>query len=224
MKRMAANATTLNEVSLLASVQSPYVVRYRDSFIEGGNLHLIMEYCEKGDLSTFLSSQKCIFLNEEKIWRIALEILSGLAALHVKGIIHRDIKSKNIFLTRDYHAKIGDFGLCACRPTAKAIQDHKELGTLLYASPEICKGEFYSAKTDIWSFGCVLYELCTLRTPFDANSEETIIHKILNYRVAPILKSYSSNLSFIVNACLNKDPNQRPTIMELLSFPCINST
>lgn len=104
-------APTINEVSILASISSPYIVRYMDSFIENGSLYLVMEYCEKGDISSFLTSQMGVPLNENKIWRIALEILSGLATLHKGGIIHRDIKARNIFLTRGYHIKIGDFGV-----------------------------------------------------------------------------------------------------------------
>ena len=217
---MNANASTLKEVSLLASINSPHVVKYMDSFIESGELYLIMEYCERRDLATFLANQMNIPLNEEKIWRIGLEILAGLAVLHKKGIVHRDIKSKNIFLTRDSHAKIGDFGISAYL-NGKTIQDKKEIGTLLYTSPEICKGEFYSVKTDIWSFGCLLYELCTYRTPFHGTSEETIINKILTSKQAPIPKIYSPDLSFLVTACLNKKADQRPDAMELLSLICI---
>jgi len=220
MKQMRANSSTLHEVSLLASINSPYIVKYMDSFIENGNLYLIMEYCERKDLATFLANQVNISLSEERIWRIALEVLAGLVALHNKGIIHRDIKTKNIFLTRDWHAKIGDFGISTC-PSGKTIQDRREIGTLLYASPEMCKGEFCSIKTDIWSFGSLLYELCTFRTPFHSSSEEIIINKILNSRQAPIPKTYSQNLAFIISACLNKEAEQRPDAMELLSLMCI---
>eukprot|EP00826_Nyctotherus_ovalis_P014206 TRINITY_DN13934_c0_g2_i8.p1 TRINITY_DN13934_c0_g2~~TRINITY_DN13934_c0_g2_i8.p1 ORF type:complete len:145 (+),score=32.64 TRINITY_DN13934_c0_g2_i8:143-577(+) len=87
MKQMNANADTINEVSVLASVNSQYVVKYMDSFIEDGELYLIMEYCERRDIATFLASQMNIPLSEERIWRIALEILAGLAELHKKGII-----------------------------------------------------------------------------------------------------------------------------------------
>eukprot|EP00826_Nyctotherus_ovalis_P014204 TRINITY_DN13934_c0_g2_i16.p1 TRINITY_DN13934_c0_g2~~TRINITY_DN13934_c0_g2_i16.p1 ORF type:complete len:473 (+),score=112.42 TRINITY_DN13934_c0_g2_i16:143-1561(+) len=221
MKQMNANADTINEVSVLASVNSQYVVKYMDSFIEDGELYLIMEYCERRDIATFLASQMNIPLSEERIWRIALEILAGLAELHKKGIIHRDVKSKNVFLTRDCHAKIGDFGI-STQLTGKAIQDRKELGTLLYTSPEICKGDFYSAKADIWSFGCLLYELCTFRTPFHGTSEEMIVAKILGSKQAPIPACYSADLAFVVGACLCKEAEQRPDAMELLSLICID--
>ena len=111
MKTMFMDTPTIKEVSILASINSQYIVRYKDSFIENGYLYLITEYCEKGDISTFLSSQMGIPLNENKIWKITIEILCGLATLHKYGIIHRDIKTKNIFLSRGYHIKIGDFGV-----------------------------------------------------------------------------------------------------------------
>jgi len=111
MKCMKMDTPTIREVSILASISSPYIVKYKDSFIEDGKLCLIMEYCEKGDIGSYITSQMNVPLTESKIWKIALEILSGLAVLHKKGIIHRDIKSRNIFLTRGYHTKIGDFGV-----------------------------------------------------------------------------------------------------------------
>jgi NIMA (never in mitosis gene a)-related kinase len=178
-----------------------------------------MEYCERSDLSNFIGSQMGVPLNEMKVWKIAIEILSGLAALHEHGVIHRDVKAKNIFMTKKFNVKIGDLGICA-QIRSKVFNDCREIGTLLYASPEICKGEFYSTKTDIWSFGCVLYELCTYRHPFTGSSEISIISKILKDSVVRISEIYSKELWFVIERCLRKDPNERLSAIELLSLPC----
>ena len=179
-----------------------------------------MEYCEKGDLSLYLSNQMNIPITEGKIWEIGLEILSGLATMHKKGIIHRDIKPKNIFITRKYQIKIGDFGICA-QHKGKTINEIKQLGTLQYTSPEIYRGDFYSEKTDIWSFGCVIYELCTFTSPFPGYSAEIIKTKVLKQKVPPIPLVYSKDLQLLLDLCLNKDPAKRPTAEELLQIPCI---
>jgi len=217
MKCMPASQNTLKEVSILASLFSLYIVKYMDSFIENGQLYLIMEYCEKGDLLTYINNQMGVPLSESKIWRIALEALAGIALLHTNGIIHRDLKAKNLFLTRNYHIKIGDFGVSQI-PNADNIKEIKELGTLLYNSPEILKGEFYSFKADIWSFGCILYELCCLRHPFQASIESSVITKILTQKPASISKEYSKDLQYIIDLCLHKDSNQRPTANDLLEL------
>lgn len=113
MKKIDLESARIREVSILASIDSPYIVRYMDSFIEEGKLYLITEYCEKGDLTSYIEGQMGVPLSEGKIWKVALQVLCGLAHLHAMNIIHRDIKCRNIFLTRDCNAKIGDFGVLA---------------------------------------------------------------------------------------------------------------
>ncbi len=118
MKRVELSSARIDEACILASIDSPYIVKFKEAFIEKHALYLVMERCEKGDLKQFLLSQMGVSLNETKIWQLALQILAGLSLLHHHNIIHRDIKSKNILLTRDYSAKIGDFGVPSIRNCA----------------------------------------------------------------------------------------------------------
>lgn len=102
----------------------------------------------------------------------------GLQHIHQKKVLHRDLKSQNIFLTSTNQVKIGDFGI------SKVLENTSDfaktsLGTPYYLSPEICMGQKYDYKSDAWMVGCILYEMCTLRRPFEGESWSIVINKIL---------------------------------------------
>jgi len=108
-------------------------------------------------------------LEESRIWRFFIEMSLGLRYLHSNKILHRDIKTANMFLGKDYKIKVGDLGV------AKLLSQTQNMaftvvGTPYYLSPELCEEKPYNHKSDIWSLGCVLYELCTYRHPFDAKN------------------------------------------------------
>ena len=163
----------LSEVSVMQSLQHKHIVQYHSSFVVGSSLCLVMEYCEKGDLSTYLLNQKNFSLAESKIWRFFIELLLGVGYIHSKNIVHRDLKPGNIFLRhKDYEIKIGDFGISTLIKNKKINYDH--VGTLYYSSPEVIAGKAYDFKTDVWSLGCVLYQLCTLHPPFESTKEDML--------------------------------------------------
>ena len=112
----------VREVGILAAVHHPHIVKYYDSFIEASYLYLIMEYCEKGDLETFLSSQQSLPLTETKIFKYFFQLCLALDYLHSKGIIHRDLKPRNVLLTRDFTLKLADFGVIPNYSLNKYIQ------------------------------------------------------------------------------------------------------
>ena len=154
----------IEEINILGSVNSPNIVTYYDSFIsENGNINILMEHCAKGDLSTFLENRKGHLLSEKYIWKFFLQICLGLFHLHKNNIIHRDLKSLNVFLTKDFTVKIGDMGAAKIVENPSESNLKSKVGTPYYLSPEICKNQFYSNKSDIWALGCILYELCTLK-------------------------------------------------------------
>ena len=131
---------------------------------------MVLEYAECGDIATFISSTKKRgdFLPEEQIWKLFLPIMRVAAYLHDKGIIHRDFKALNVFLAANKEIKVGDFGVGRIM-SADTLMVDTMYGTPLYLSPELCKNEPYNAKTDIWSCGVLLFELCALDTPFPGN-------------------------------------------------------
>ncbi|XP_065592368.1 serine/threonine-protein kinase Nek1 isoform X5 [Cyrtonyx montezumae] len=170
------------EVAVLANMKHPNIVLYRESFEENGCLYIVMDYCEGGDLFRKINAQKGVLFSEDQILDWFVQICLALKHIHDRKILHRDIKSQNIFLTKDGTIQLGDFGI------ARVLSSTVELartciGTPYYLSPEICQNRPYNNKSDIWALGCVLYEMCTLkhalfkRNPRDRPSVNSILEK-----------------------------------------------
>ena len=181
-----------------------------------------MEYCDGGDLSQFIEKNKETNkpLEENLIWNIFLKITIGLASLHKSKILHRDLKSLNIFLTKkNLDIKIGDFGVAKILTTtgfAKTI-----IGTPYYLSPELCDELPYNDKSDVWALGCILYELCTYKHPFNAKCQASLILKILNQKPKPIHEYYSKDLQKLIYLILDKNCENRPSCKDILSLPIV---
>ena len=205
-----------NESKLLSKLNSKYIVKYIESFNEDNKLNIVMEYCNEGDLGKFLLEQKkkVNHLSEELIWKIFLQISIGVAYLHSKKILHRDLKSFNIFLTDNLKVKIGDLGI------AKKLEKGKFattfIGTPYYLSPEICNNKEYNNKSDVWAVGCLLFELCTFNHPFEANSQGGLVLKIMNEPVGEISNDFSIDLKNLTKILLEKDDIIRPTMKAIL--------
>ena len=209
---------SINEVKILASLDSPYIVKYYDSFVEDKKLHIVMEYCDKGDLSQAIRNQMGRFLPENKIWKFFIQMCLGLEFIHSKKILHRDIKSMNVFLVRDDNIRIGDLGVAKVLANTAAFA-HTMVGTPYYLSPELCEEKPYNVKSDVWALGCVLYELCTLKHPFDAINQGALILKIIKGTYIPISTTYSEELKSVVDLCLCKDYRKRLNITAILNRP-----
>lgn len=189
---------SMKEVTLMSKMKHPNIVAFIWSFQESGSLHIVMEYCDGGDLMKKINMQKGVAFTEEQIVDWFIQICLGLKHIHDRKILHRDIKAQNIFLTNGgMKAKLGDFGI------ARMLNNTMELartcvGTPYYLSPEICESRPYNNKTDIWSLGCVLYELCTLKHPFEGSSLRQLVGKICKGRYNPVPSRYSYNLRLLV--------------------------
>lgn len=149
------------EAMLMERLQNPYIVQMYDSFTSDRKINIVMELCENGDLGLHLKQQKGRYLTEQRIWKFFIEMCLGIQYLHTNRILHRDIKTINMFLTKNDNIKIGDLGV-ARELNQTANMAHTVVGTPYYLSPELCEEKPYNNKSDIWSLGCVLYELCTL--------------------------------------------------------------
>ena len=208
---------SFNEVRLLASLNHKNVIGYREAFYDqkSKTLNIVMEYADDGDLSTKikLAKKKQAFFEEAKIWSTLIQILEGLKYLHRSDIIHRDLKSANIFLTKKGLVKIGDLNVSKIIGKNMAIT---QTGTPYYASPEIWNDHPYDYKCDIWSTGCIIYEMASLKMPFRGTSMQMLYNNVMKGDFDPIPSRYSKDLMEIIKLILIKNPRQRPSAEDLL--------
>ena len=208
-----------NEASILKKINCKFIVKYYESFEENNTFNIIMEYCEKGTLSSLISTlkKKNKHLKENQIWNFFIQISIGLSYLHNKKILHRDLKTKNIFLTKNLNIKIGDLGI------AKILKENNHANTLIgtpfYLSPEICEEKPYNEKSDIWALGCILYELITFKHPYNATNQAALLLKIINGNYEDFNKEIfiSDNLKKMVGLLLEKNYIKRPSIFEIIN-------
>jgi len=212
----------LNEVAVLSALKHPNIVEYIESFQERGCLFIVMEFADGGDLSQKIEKQGTRLFREDEILDIFIQMALAIKYIHDRKVLHRDLKSQNIFLTKQGKVKLGDFGIA--RVLDNTMQLCKtQIGTPYYLSPEICEGKQYNTKTDVWSLGCILYELCTLKHAFDARNMNALLMNIVRGKYTPIPNIYSSELNSLVSSMLIKDPKMRPHINSILSLPIIRT-
>ncbi|XP_043548079.1 serine/threonine-protein kinase Nek3 isoform X1 [Chiloscyllium plagiosum] len=207
------------EAILLARMKHPNIVTFIDSFEAEGHLYIVMEFCDGGDLTQKLLQRKDKLFPEETILNLFVQICLGMKHIHDKRVLHRDIKSKNIFLTKNGVVKLGDFGSAHLLNSPMAFA-HTYVGTPYYVSPEIWENKPYNNKSDIWALGCVLYELCTLRHPFQSNSWKNLILKICKGTYTPIPRHYSYELQYIIKQMFKRNPKDRPSVSTILARNC----
>ncbi|XP_033608128.1 uncharacterized protein LOC111866412 isoform X2 [Cryptotermes secundus] len=214
----------MREVEVLAKLQHPYIVAYKESFEYGKNLYIVMDYCEGGDLYTKIReyAQKERYFSEDIILNWFVQLCLALKHVHDLKILHRDIKSQNIFLTKGNNVKLGDFGI------AKILKNTVDLaktciGTPYYLSPEICENKPYNNKSDVWALGCILYEMAALKHAFVAGNMKNLIVKIIRGSYPQIPSRYSNDLRNLVQQLFRRNPQERPSINTILKKTFISN-
>ena len=212
------------EVNALRELRHPNIIRYVDRVLDKKNyvIYLIMEYAEGGDLAQYIA--KCRkqrrYIDEDLIWRVLTQLLLALHECHSRKILHRDIKPGNVFLDTNKNIKLGDFGLA--RTLGKdSLFAKTTVGTPYYMSPEQVRGSAYNAKSDVWSLGCLIYEMATLQPPFLANDYNRLVVKIKEGRYRRLPSTYSDDLNKVIKAMLELSTTRRASVRSLMEFPPI---
>ena len=213
---------SLNEVRILASVKSNFVVSYKEAFFDekDNTLCIVMEFADRGDLYQKIVQHKksAKFFEESDVWRIFIQLVKGLKALHDLKILHRDMKSANVFLFSNGSAKLGDLNVSK---VARRGLGYTQTGTPYYASPEVWKDKPYDNKSDVWSLGCVLYEMITLRPPFRAQDMEGLFNKGCKGQYSRIPERFSDDLFQVVQFLLQVNSSNRPSCEQILNHPVV---
>jgi len=215
------------EVQLLSAMHHPNIVSYLDSVIDkDGHLCILMEYCEHGDVHSYLQGIKRAgqaLPSETQVLEWSVQIVLALQVLHAKRILHRDLKTQNIFLsgcgtTSDpptFAMKLGDLGVAKVLSSTADLA-MTQIGTPMYMSPELFNNKPYGYKSDIWGLGCVLYELVNGHNAFEAQSINGLALKIMKARYTPCTSTCSEDLQNLIRSMLSTNPAHRPSLQEML--------
>uniref|UniRef100_A0A8B9V295 Serine/threonine-protein kinase Nek11 n=1 Tax=Anas zonorhyncha TaxID=75864 RepID=A0A8B9V295_9AVES len=210
------------EAQLLSKLDHPSIVKFYASFVERDSFCIITEYCEGGDLDLKIQEYKQsgkVFTQRQIIdWFI--QLLLGVNYMHERRILHRDLKAKNIFLKNNL-LKIGDFGV------SRLLMGSCDLattftGTPYYMSPEALKHQGYNTKSDIWSLGCILYEMCCMDHAFSGHNFLSVVLKIVEGDTPSLPDRYPSKLNAVLSSMLSKNPSMRPAAAEILKIPYVD--
>ena len=211
----------LNEVRILASLRHPNIVGYREAFYDepSKTLNIVMEYADDGDIAHKIQEnlKRRLRFEESTLWEWIIQILEGLKYLHDNKIMHRDLKCANIFLMKNGQLKIGDLNVSK---VAKNNMAKTQTGTPFYLAPEIWRDQPYDYKCDIWSVGCIIYELCTSRPPFRGTSMKDLCHNVLTGYYLPI-SGFSNDMKEIISKMLVVNPGRRASTDDLLNCEII---
>uniref|UniRef100_A0A3B3ZJZ0 Protein kinase domain-containing protein n=1 Tax=Periophthalmus magnuspinnatus TaxID=409849 RepID=A0A3B3ZJZ0_9GOBI len=207
---------TRREAVLLSKMSHANIVAFRESFEDGNLLCIVMEYCSGGDLLQRIQKQQKEQFLVDDILKWFAQMCAGAKHIHDKRVLHRDLKSKNIFLTENGTIKLGDFGSACVLNNSKAFAQ-TYVGTPYYVAPEIWDNQPYNNKSDVWSLGCVLYELCTLQHPFQASSWKRLILKVCRGSYPPLPRHLPYEVHYLLKHMFKTNPKDRPSLHTILT-------
>ncbi|KAJ8415655.1 hypothetical protein AAFF_G00402120 [Aldrovandia affinis] len=209
------------EAQLLSQLHHPAILKFFSSFLERDTFCIITEYCEDRDLDCKIEELREAgrTLPEPQVTEWFIQLLLGVLYMHQRRILHRDLKAKNIFLKKNI-VKIGDFGV------SRLLMGSRDLattftGTPYYMSPEALSHQGYDSKSDIWSLGCILYEMCCLEHAFNGDNFLSVVMRIVEGKTPTLPERYSKELNSIMQRMLSKDPSLRLSAGDVLKMKFI---
>jgi len=214
---MKQKQDAINEVRVLSSLKHPYIVGYKESFSENSSLAIVMDYADGGDLHQKVKRTRAAgeSLSEQLVLRWFTQVALAIKYMHDKHVLHRDLKSQNLFLTSSGRLHVGDFGISKVLESTGAFTK-TSIGTPYYLSPEICQEKPYSYASDIWALGVVLYEMCALKVPFDSRTLQGLVRKILRAPLPQFPPQYQEELQEISRDAMDRNPTLRPSATDII--------
>ena len=204
-----AKARFIREAQAAAALDHPNICTVYEVEEQDGQAYIAMAYIDGTSLKARIAQGT---LKVDEAMEIAVQVAEGLEEAHRKGVVHRDIKPANIMLTAKGQAKIMDFGLARLESAGDLTRTAVVMGTVAYMSPEQAQGHKVDHRTDIWSFGCTLYEMLAGRGPFQGGHEQAVFQAIIHGDPQPITdlrRDIPAKIDKILARCLQKDPRNR---------------
>lgn len=232
MASRAEREAVMHEVKLMSSIQCEHIIEFKAAFADELKVTIIMEYAAGGSVADLVHERRKLNarFDEEDVWRCVVQVASGLQAMHARDIIHRDIKPANVLVSALGAFKIADLGIAV--ETGSSVQGRLrtgKCGTLICMAPEVCKDKPFDARADIWSLGCLVYEMCWLRPAFPVGSGRieadlrTVISLQDQARRVEVPACFSGELRDVLASCLQLQQTDRPYARALLQQPFVTA-
>mmetsp|Transcript_44573 Transcript_44573/g.103029 ORF Transcript_44573/g.103029 Transcript_44573/m.103029 type:complete len:367 (+) Transcript_44573:88-1188(+) len=200
-----------------------HIIGLKESVVEAGTMHIVLEYADGGDLAELLHRQRVrnTPFAEAEALRIVAALALALKHCHNSRVLHRDVKARNVFLSADRRrVKLGDFGIAKALTVGSELAT-SQVGTPYYMAPEVCNAKPYDARCDVWALGVIAYELAALSRPFEATGYSELMLKIARGSYAPLPKHVSRPMRELIAALLSPNAQKRPTAADVCAKPVL---